>query len=408
MDQIIRGMFVIKLYVWEEPFIRYISKIRRKGVLYASLSGMIQSTTHSFFITSIFIALFLVFFVSISLGQTVSPPNLALAFIIFNVLRLSVVLYLGLAIFATRECVIALMRVQRVLLLPENIEDCIVHEPSSLESNPSIEFFNFCASWKGNDKEHFSNSVLKSISLRLDRPQLVAVAGPIGAGKSSFLLSITNELPGLSGRLTITGNLSYAAQVPWIFSGTIKDNILFGNPLEAARYQEVIRVCSLKEDIEGYAEGDMTLIGERGVTLSGGQKSRISLARAVYHEADIYLLDDPLSAVDVRVGREIFDNCLRGLLKDKRILLVTHQINYIIQSDLIVVMNEGTIVSCGTHEEVVSENEFCMSFFQSLEEKGENSVARKREDIFTENCPSTELDGEVYLNAAAAMIENDR
>ena len=403
MDQIIRGMRVIKFYVWEEPFIRYISKIRRRGVLYASLSGMIQSTTHSLFNSCIFVALFLVLSVSIALGQTVSPPTLALAYIIFNALRVSNVSYLGNAIFSARECVIALRRIQRVLLLPENIESCLIKIPFSQESNQSIEFDHFSASWKGTETEHVDNSVLKSISVRLDGPQLVAIAGPIGAGKSSLLLSIINELPGLSGRLTITGNLSYAAQVPWIFSGTIRDNILFGDPLETARYQEVLRACSLNEDIECYAEGDMTLIGERGVTLSGGQKGRISLARAVYHEADIYLFDDPLSAVDVRVGREIFDNCLRGLLKDKLILLVTHQINYVIQSDLIVMMNEGAIVSSGTYEDIVSESEFCVSFLQNLQKKREKNNANQSKDSFiceTKSPNTLELKSDSLLTSA--------
>ena len=403
MDQIIRGMRVIKFYVWEEPFIRYISKIRRRGVLYASLSGMIQSTNHSFFNSCIFIALFLVLSVSIALGQTVSPPTLALAFIIFNALRLYNVLFVGQAIFAARECVISLRRIQRVLLLPENIESCLITIPFSQESNQSIGFVHFSASWKGTETEHVDNSVLKSISVRLDGPQLVAVAGPIGAGKSSLLLSIINELPGLSGRLTITGNLSYAAQVPWIFSGTIRDNILFGDPLETARYQEVLRACSLNEDIECYAEGDMTLIGERGVTLSGGQKGRISLARAVYHEADIYLFDDPLSAVDVRVGREIFDNCLRGLLKDKLILLVTHQINYVIQSDLIVMMNEGAVVSSGTYEAIISESDFCANFLQNLQKKGEKNIARKTKDpLYAESIrTAVKMEKEIIENKTA-------
>ena len=406
MDQIIRGMRVIKFYVWEAPFSRYIGKIRRKGIFYASLSGIIQSTTFSFFNTSIFIALLLIFSVSIALGQTISPPKLALAFIVFNALRLSNVLFLGHAIFSFRECVIALRRIQRVLLLPENIENRLVHKPSSLEENPSIEFVNFSASWKGTENEHFDNSVLRSISLRLDHPQLVAVAGPIGAGKSSILLSIINELPGLSGRLCISGILSYAAQVPWIFSGTIRDNIIFGNTLAPPRYQEVVLACSLKEDIDCFEEGDLTLIGERGVTLSGGQKARISLARAVYHEADIYLFDDPLSAVDVRVGREIFEKCVRGLLKQKLILMVTHQINYVIQSDLIVMMNEGSIVSSGTYEEIVSDNEFCGNFLLSLKKKEKNVKTETKESTIeeTRSIDSSEPERVPFL---IANIEKD-
>ena len=404
MDQIIRGIRVIKFYVWEEPFVRYVSKIRRQGVLYACLSGVIQSTTSSFFSTSIFIALLLVFSVSIALRQTVSPPILALAFIIFNIVRVFNVLALGHAIFSLRESVIALRRIQRVLLLPENIESCLVRKSSSQESKELVEFVNFYASWRETENDHFENSALKCINLRLDRPQLVAVAGPIGAGKSSLLLSIANELPGLSGRLTITGVLSYAAQVPWIFSGTIRDNIIFGKPLHPARYQDVLRACSLKEDIDCYAEGDMTLIGERGVTLSGGQKARISLARAVYHEADVYLLDDPLSAVDVKVGREIFDNCLRGILKQKLIILVTHQMNYVIQSDFIVMMDEGAIVFSGTYEDITAENEFCMNFLQNIQKRGQRSVGTESKDLFSDD-PKSLSSSELARDAMSTVVK---
>ncbi|KAI6649863.1 Multidrug resistance-associated protein 4 [Oopsacas minuta] len=128
---------------------------------------------------------------------------------------------------------------------------------------------NFSASWKGTDKEYFDSLVLKDININISHPQLVAIAGPIGAGKSSLIMSVINELPGLSGHINTTGVLSYAAQ-------------------------EVLSACSLKEDINSFEDTDMTLIGERGVTLSGGQKSRISLARSIYHEADVFLFDDPL------------------------------------------------------------------------------------------------------------------
>ena len=272
---------------------------------------------------------------------------------------------------------IALKRIQRVLQLPENIENCLVHHPSSPDNQLSVSFTNFSASWKGTENEHFGSLVLKNINFSLDRPQLVAIAGPIGAGKSSLIMSVINELPGLSGHLNITGVLSYAAQVPWIFSGTIRDNILFGNTLDSTRYHEVISACSLKEDIDSYEEADLTMIGERGVTLSGGQKARVALARSIYHEADIFLFDDPLSAVDVRVGREIFEKCMRGVLREKLVLMVTHQINYVRQCDFVIVMKEGEITSSGTYNEIVAENAFCREFLQSLEMSGDTEKTTK-------------------------------
>ena len=137
----------------------------------------------------------------------------------------------------------------------------------------------------------------------------------------------------------------------------------------------MISACSLREDIAAFEDGDLTLIGERGVTLSGGQKTRVSLARAVYQEADIYLLDDPLSAVDIKVGRDIFDNCVREFLSDKIVVMVTHQIQYVRLADEIVVMKEGTVVCSGAYNDIV-ENEFCKEFLIHLEKIEERDLSQ--------------------------------
>ena len=370
MDQIIRGMRVIKFYVWETAFVRYIGRIRRKESVYANLSGYIQSFNLTFSNTSMFISLFVTYAVSVAMKEPISTAELGLTFFVLNVLRYNTVVCFAHGVFSLRESAIAIKRIQRVLLLPENIGNCITLLPHALTEYPTIQLDNFSASWKGTEV-HSNNLVLKSIQLTLESNQLVAIAGPVGSGKSSLLLSLINELPGLSGHLTVTGKVSYASQEPWIFSGTIRDNVLFGNPLDTERYWEVIDACCLTEDIDSYTDRDITLIGERGVTLSGGQKARVSLARSVYNQADIYLFDDPLSAVDARVGRELFDKCMRWLLRDKLIILVTHHIHYVKQADCIVVMRKGKVVTSGTYQEVVTKSLFCREFLQGLEESDE-------------------------------------
>ena len=199
---------------------------------------------------------------------------------------------------------IALRRIQNILELSEIISNCHTQSTCCYSEHPSIELIDYTASWRGTDVDNRNNLVLNRINLEVEGARLVAIAGPLGSGKSSLLLSLMNELSGMSGKINIIGTTSYAAQEPWIFSGTFRDNILFGRALHSHRYQQVMSACSLEEDIDSFAEGDLTLIGERGVTLSGGQKAKVSLARAVYQECDIYLMDDPLSAVDVKVGRE--------------------------------------------------------------------------------------------------------
>ena len=367
MDQVIRGIRVIKFYVWESSFIRLVSKIRRREVYFASISGFLQSTTFSFFNSSLFIALFLVYAVSVTTGDPLSPSNVGLVFLVLNTLRIDMVLVLGHAIFSGKESVVALRRIQQLLELPEDVQASFTRSVSSPGEPSSIRFSELSASWSGNGDLHSNCLVLKSINLELIGPLLVVVTGPVSAGKSSLLLSLLNELPGVSGHLRITGVPSYAAPEPWIFSGTIRDNILFGNPLNGKRYWRVINACSLKVDIDSFDGGDLTLIGERGVTLSGGQKARVSLARSVYHQADIYLFDDPLSAVDSQVGRELFHSCMRAFLSGKLILLVTHQIYYVRQADYIVLMRDGAVMGSGSYEEVIHSSEFCRDYLRGLE-----------------------------------------
>jgi ATP-binding cassette subfamily C (CFTR/MRP) protein 4 len=160
--------------------------------------------------------------------------------------------------------------------------------------------------------------VLSDITLQIKKGELIGVCGIVGAGKSSLLNTILGELQPTSGKMSIrTRSIGYTSQSAWLMSGTLKDNILFGAPYDEDRFKKVVTACALDRDLELFPRREETFIGERGVTLSGGQRARLALARAVYFDADIYLLDDPLSAVDSKVGSHLFDECIRGLLRDK-------------------------------------------------------------------------------------------
>lgn len=175
--------------------------------------------------------------------------------------------------------------------------------------------------------------VLKNINMRIPKNTLTAVVGSVGSGKSSLVSAFLGEMEKTSGRVNSVGSVAYVAQQAWIQNATLKDNILFGLPLDKKRYELIIEACALKPDFEMLPAGDQTEIGEKGINLSGGQKQRVSLARAVYKNADIYFLDDPLSAVDSHVGKHIFEKVIgpQGLLKDKTRVLVTHGITYLPQ-----------------------------------------------------------------------------
>ncbi|GAB4844228.1 hypothetical protein Ancab_037593 [Ancistrocladus abbreviatus] len=157
-------------------------------------------------------------------------------------------------------------------------------------------------SWDPNSR----SPTLDEIQLKVKRGMKVAICGTVGSGKSSMLSSITGEMKKLSGSVKISGSKAYVPQSPWILTGNIRENILFGNPYDNAKYERTIKACALEKDFELFACGDLTEIGERGINMSGGQKKRIQTARAVYQDADIYLLDDPFSAVDAHTGTQLF------------------------------------------------------------------------------------------------------
>ncbi|KAF9372450.1 hypothetical protein CPB97_001258, partial [Podila verticillata] len=207
--------------------------------------------------------------------------------------------------------------------------------------------------------EEKTTFALKNINLSIPRGQLVAVVGAVGSGKSSLLNALVGEMRKTGGRMEYGGTIGYCPQSAWIQNANVKDNILFGLPLDEDRYHRVIRDCALERDIEILPDGDQTEIGERGINLSGGQKQRVNIARAVYFDADVVLLDDPLSAVDAHVGKYLFKNCIMGALQGKTRVLVTHQLHVLPQVDYIICMKDGEIVERGTfHELMGNEGEF--------------------------------------------------
>ena len=167
---------------------------------------------------------------------------------------------------------------------------------------------------------------LKKITFEAFDGELILVTGPVGCGKSSLLSAILGELPLSSGKISCSGKVVHVSQCPWVFSGTIRSNILFGKRYDPRRYEAVIDACDLRKDVNSLPDRDATRIGERGTMLSGGQRTRVALARAVYADADIYLLDDPLGAVDSKVGRNLFERCIQQILAKKIRIVVTHQL----------------------------------------------------------------------------------
>uniref|UniRef100_A0A674EH88 Cystic fibrosis transmembrane conductance regulator n=1 Tax=Salmo trutta TaxID=8032 RepID=A0A674EH88_SALTR len=315
MNEVVSGIRIIKMYAWEKPFSALVNDVRREEISKIMSSSYLRGLNMASFFAASKIIVFITFTVYVLLGNTISASRVFVAVSLYSAVRLTVTLFFPSAVEKLSETLISVRRIK--------VLKCIQDAPS-----------------------------LQNLSLTVKSEQLVAVIGPVGAGKSSLLSTILGELPHDKGVLKVKGQLTYASQQPWVFPGTIRSNILFGKELHPQKYEKVLRACALKRDMELLPDGDLTLIGDRGATLSGGQKARVNLARAVYQDADIYLLDDPLSAVDAEVGRHLFEQCICGILKNKPRILVTHQLQYLQSADQILVLKEGHMVARGTYSEL--------------------------------------------------------
>jgi ATP-binding cassette subfamily C (CFTR/MRP) protein 12 len=227
------------------------------------------------------------------------------------------------------------------------------------------------ASGRG-DRSGASVSSLREISLSITRGQLVGVVGVVGGGKSSLLASLLGNMQRRAGVAMLRGRVAYCAQAPWIFAGSLRSNILFGRDFDEARFRRVVRACALAPDLAILPAGDQTEIGERGINLSGGQKARVSLARAVYADADIYLLDDPLSAVDTHVARHLWRRVVEDLRRaGKTVVIVTHQRQFLARCDLVVVVEGGRLAHVGAHADLLRNGVDLGSAAEEAEDAGE-------------------------------------
>uniref|UniRef100_A0A1A7XAW0 Multidrug resistance-associated protein 4 n=2 Tax=Nothobranchiidae TaxID=405002 RepID=A0A1A7XAW0_9TELE len=372
MNEVVSGIRIIKMYAWEKPFSALVSEVRRKEISKIMKSSYLRGINMASFFCASKIIVFITFMLYVLLGNTISASRVFVTVSLYTAVRLTVTLFFPSAIEKVFESRVSIRRIQEFLLLDE-ITKHGAALPQEEKEDRGVEIHDLTCYW---DKSLDAPS-LQNLSFTLKSGQLLAVIGPVGAGKSSLLSSILGELPSEKGEVKVRGQLTYAAQQPWVFPGTIRSNILFGKELEPQKYERVVKACALKRDLELLPDGDQTLIGDRGATLSGGQKARVNLARAVYQDADVYLLDDPLSAVDAEVGRHLFEQCICGLLKKKPRILVTHQLQYLKAADQILVLKEGHMVAKGTYTELQRSG----VDFTSLLKKDEEEEQQPSHDI---------------------------
>uniref|UniRef100_A0A674EUC4 Cystic fibrosis transmembrane conductance regulator n=1 Tax=Salmo trutta TaxID=8032 RepID=A0A674EUC4_SALTR len=340
MNEVVSGIRIIKMYAWEKPFSALVNDVRRKEISKIMSSSYLRGLNMASFFAASKIIVFITFTVYVLLGNTISASRVFVAVSLYSAVRLTVTLFFPSAIEKLSETRISVRRIKTFLLLDEIVKSKhgFLQEE---KQEPNVEIQDLICYW--------DTVNVQPLPFRLLNTATVSPVPPSNFPQSSLLSAILGELPHDKGVLKVKGQLTYASQQPWVFPGTIRSNILFGKALHPQKYEKVLRACALKRLLP---DGDLTVIGDRGATLSGGQKARVNLARAVYQDADIYLLDDPLSAVDAEVGRHLFEQCICGILKNKPRILVTHQLQYLQAANQILVLKEGHMVARGTYSEL--------------------------------------------------------
>ncbi|XP_037925199.1 multidrug resistance-associated protein 4-like isoform X2 [Hermetia illucens] len=425
MDEIISGIQVIKMYAWEKPFARIISFARQVELKVVRKNTHVRALYMTFNLFTTRAAIFITIMTLVLSGGDVSATKVFVVTSYYNILSgiMSQMFVRGVAEMA--EAFVSFKRLQTFLDYEEkevNKKDFLnqfgmngdagdkVKENGveTLGKGIALQLKHATAKWSAPDPnsnkhsyetkkktkqskklkklakkngntpapeaDHNDRLTLDDVSIDFKKGKLIGIIGAVGSGKSSLLQVILEELPLKTGSATCPGKISYACQEPWVFSGTVRQNILFGQEMEKIRYDSVVKACALIKDFEQFPEGDMTVIGDKGASLSGGQKARINLARAVYRQADVYLLDDPLSAVDAHVGRHLFEQVIgpTGRLARRHVtrVLVTHQIHFLKEADWIVVLNDGKIEMQGTPGDLSkSDNDFAQLLEQDVSDE---------------------------------------
>ncbi|KAH6758066.1 multidrug resistance-associated protein 6 [Perilla frutescens var. hirtella] len=333
-SELLNNMKIIKLQSWEENFKSMIQSFRQSEFKWLSETQYTKTYGTALYWMSPTIVSSVIFFGCVLFKS--APLDAGTVFTVMAALRTmsEPVTFIPEALSCLIQVKVSFERINAFMLEDELKQDDM-QKSGTGDLGHIICIQGGCFSWVAET----TSLTLRDITVEARRGEKIAVCGPVGAGKSSLLHAILGEIPKISGSVCVLGSVAYVSQASWIQSGTIRDNILIGKTMDKAKYEEAIRVCALDKDIESFDYGDLTEIGQRGLNLSGGQKQRVQLARAVYNDADIYLLDDPFSAVDAHTAAALFNDCVMTALAKKTVVLVTHQVEFLNTVDNILVMN---------------------------------------------------------------------
>ncbi|XP_078266352.1 ATP-binding cassette sub-family C member 5-like isoform X2 [Rhinoraja longicauda] len=406
MNEVISYIKFIKMYAWVKAFSQSILKIREEERQILEYAGYFQSISVGIAPVVVVIASVMTFSIHMLLGYDLTAAEAFTVVTVFNAMTFS----LKVTPFSVRSLAEGSVAVDR--FKPERCQIAIELQnatlawdspnssvQSSLKMTPKLkkgkrEFKGKKETKKTQQSEQngplteqngylltnsdeqpspdekgisLINPRLQRINLSIEKGKLVGICGSVGSGKTSLISAVLGQMTLMEGSIAVDGNFAYVAQQAWIQSTTIRENILFTRAYMEERYNNVLAVCCLRHDLATLPNGDMTQVGERGANLSGGQRQRISLARALYSERNIYILDDPLSALDAHVGNHIFNNAIKKQLNLKTVLFITHQLQYMVNCDEVLLMKDGSITERGSHEELMLLNGDYAAMFNNLQ-----------------------------------------
>ncbi|XP_017407512.2 ABC transporter C family member 8 [Vigna angularis] len=395
-SEILNSVKIIKLQSWEDNFKSLVENLRAKEFIWLSKAHVLKAYGSFLYWMSPTIVSAVVF-----LGCAVfnsAPLNAGTIFTVLATLR-----NLSEPVRMIPEALSVLIQVKvsfdrlNTFLFDEELDTSDGNKSYNRSSINAVEIQGGNFIW---DHESVSPT-LRDVNLEIKWGQKIAICGPVGAGKSSLLYAVLGEIPKISGTVNVFGNIAYVSQTSWIQSGTVRENILFGKPMEKTRYESAIKVCALDKDINDFSHGDLTEIGQRGINMSGGQKQRIQLARAVYNDADIYLLDDPFSAVDAHTAAILFKDCVMTALREKTVILVTHQVEFLSEVDTILVMKGGKVTESGKYENLLTTG----TAFEQLVSAHKEAITEL--DQNNENRTHRQESQDVYKNQSEGEISTE-
>ncbi|PVD27617.1 hypothetical protein C0Q70_12783 [Pomacea canaliculata] len=395
---------VLKLYAWEPSFEKMITDLRNEEtrvLLRIAHLNVLMGVCWNFAPYLVTLATFTVF-VMVSPDNHLDARRGFVTLALYNMLKLPLT---GLSSIMSLviESMVSVQRINKFLCC-EDLDTTSVTRDVDAVNAISVRNGTFT---RGSSDE----PVLKNIDINIGVGSLVAVVGHVGSGKSSLISSLLGETKKISGEVTIKSSVAYVPQQAWIQNATLRDNVLFGKLFNEKRYQQVLRACALEPDLEILPAGDMTEIGEQGINLSGGQKQRVSLARAVYSDSDIYLLDDPLSAVDSHVGKHIFTEVIgpNGLLRHKTRVLVTHGIHWLPMVDEIIVLSDNSISEKGSYDILMShDGPFARFLKLHLQQREESEEEEDPERSLDEKSMSSSLIQSTKMESGKRHLEDEK